>query len=194
MQHKIIFAGPVGAGKTTAISTISDIPVVSTERRASDDVSQIKQHTTVAMDYGMIKLEDGMRVHLYGSPGQERFDFMWEILGHGALGLVLMVDYSRTSVLDDLRTYLNAFAEQIHRYHGAVVVGVSHTEDRPDVNLQPLRLVLAERGLNVPVFEVDPREINDVRQLLMALLGFLHPVVRHRTARKHGDYSHPPKN
>ena len=190
MQYKIVFAGPVGAGKTTAIATISDIPVVATERQASDAVSQIKRNTTVAMDYGMIKLEDGLRVHLYGSPGQERFDFMWDILGHGALGLVLMIDYSRATMLDDLRTYLDAFAEQIQRSHGAVVIGVSHVEMQPGVDLQPLRHLLNQRGLNVPVFEVDPREIRDVRQLMMALLGFLHPVVQQKAARKAARAAH----
>ncbi len=85
-QHKIIFAGPVGAGKTTAIKSLSDIPVMTTDEDATDMTTNRKPQTTVAMDYGLLKLEGGERVHLYGTPGQERFDFMWDILTEGGLG------------------------------------------------------------------------------------------------------------
>ena len=73
-QHKIIFAGPVGAGKTTAIGAISDIPPITTDAVASDMTANRKPNTTVAMDYGLMKLDGLERVHLYGTPGQERFD------------------------------------------------------------------------------------------------------------------------
>ncbi len=76
--YKIIFAGPVGAGKTQAIRSLSDKEVVTTEELASDDVKMMKKTTTVAMDYGIMKLPTGEQVRLYGTPGQKRFDFMWE--------------------------------------------------------------------------------------------------------------------
>ena len=76
VEHKIIFAGPVGAGKTTAIGAISDIPVVATEARATDAVALRKNRTTVAMDYGLMILDGGIKLHLYGAPGQERFSFI----------------------------------------------------------------------------------------------------------------------
>ena len=90
-SYKLVFAGPVGAGKTTAIQSLSDIEVVRTEARASDDVKKLKDNTTVAMDYGLMKLASGDQVRLYGAPGQKRFDFMWEILTENALGLILMI-------------------------------------------------------------------------------------------------------
>ena len=74
-QYKIIFTGPVGAGKTTAIAALSDIAPVSTAAKATDMTRDRKEKTTVAMDYGAMRLEDGGTVHLYGTPGQERFDF-----------------------------------------------------------------------------------------------------------------------
>ena len=70
MEHKILFAGPVGAGKTTAIASISDIPVVQTEAKATDDVAMRKANTTVAMDYGTLNLDGVAKIHLYGTPGQ----------------------------------------------------------------------------------------------------------------------------
>ena len=75
-QYKIIFTGPVGAGKTTAITSISDVPLIKTDEAASDMTKQRKAETTVAMDYGIMNLKDNEKIHLYGTPGQERFDFM----------------------------------------------------------------------------------------------------------------------
>lgn len=70
--YKLVFAGPVGAGKTTAIQSLSDIEVVRTEANASDDVKTLKKTTTVAMDYGLMKLASGDQVRLYGTPGRAR--------------------------------------------------------------------------------------------------------------------------
>ncbi|MCS6868628.1 MAG: ATP/GTP-binding protein [Thermus sp.] len=81
-------SGPVGAGKTTFIQSLSEIPVVETDELATEDIG--KEKTTVALDYGLLTL-DGVPVHLFGTPGQERFDFMWDVLVEGALGLVLLV-------------------------------------------------------------------------------------------------------
>ena len=78
--YKLVFAGPVGAGKTTAVQSLSDIEVVSTESVATDETRRLKRTTTVAMDYGVMRLDNGDQVHLYGTPGQKRFDFMWDIL------------------------------------------------------------------------------------------------------------------
>lgn len=102
-NYKIIFTGPVGAGKTTAITSISDIPPISTEESASNMTRGIKLNTTVAFDYGKVNLEGGDCIHLYGTPGQQRFDFMWEILTTGGLGLLLLLDNTRPDPFRDLR-------------------------------------------------------------------------------------------
>lgn len=176
MEHKIIFTGPVGAGKTTAISSISDIPVVKTEAQASDDVQLRKSNTTVAMDYGVLNLEQGAKVHLYGTPGQERFSFMWDILAVGGMGLVLMLDNAREDPLDDLAFFVDAFRMFIQK--NGMVIGVT----RMDVSAQPPLHAyhdrLAKLNLNVPVFEVDARERQDVKTLLMALMAVLDPGLR----------------
>ena len=177
MEQKIIFAGPVGAGKTTAVRSISDIPVVSTERRATDSVRLLKSNTTVAMDYGMIQLQDQLRVHLYGAPGQDRFDFMWDILSTGAIGLVVLLDHSRESLLTDLEHFLDAFKSIIHKTNGALVIGVTRMELNPHASLTPLRNRLQELQIKAPVFQVDARRPDDVRHMLLALLSSLHPVV-----------------
>ena len=98
-ENKIIFTGPVGVGKTTAIAAISDEALVQTDASASDMTLDRKRNTTVAMDYGAISLDEDTKVHLYGTPGQERFNFMWEILSQGSMGLVLLLDNARTKLL-----------------------------------------------------------------------------------------------
>ena len=123
--YKLVFAGPVGAGKTTAIQSLSDIEVVRTEANASDDVKTLKKTTTVAMDYGLMKLASGDQVRLYGTPGQKRFDFMWDILTENALGLVLMLRGNSPDPVADLRTYVTEFRDFIDRT--SVVVGITHS-------------------------------------------------------------------
>jgi signal recognition particle receptor subunit beta len=183
MENKIIFAGPVGAGKTTAISAISDIVVVGTEARASDEVQQRKNTTTVAMDYGVLNLEGGEKVHLYGTPGQERFSFMWEILSEGAMGFVILLDSARPDPLADLDLYLNAFRRLIARCGETVVIGVTRTELNPQVDLlDRLNAHVAAMKLIVPVFEVDGRKREDVKQMLLALLTLMDPTTSRRKA------------
>ena len=77
--YKVVVTGPFNVGKTEFVRTISDIPIVSTERRITDHLASTKEETTVAMDYGHVRLGDDM-FHLYGTPGQPRFDFMCDIL------------------------------------------------------------------------------------------------------------------
>lgn len=178
MEQKIIFAGPTGAGKTTAIASISDIEVVSTESAASDEIAAQKAFTTVAMDYGVLNLEGGNRVHLYGTPGQERFSFMWDILSEGAMGLVLLLDLLRPDPVKDLRFYINAFKNIVGGGDGALAIGVTHVDLAPGATLAHIRRELSIMGLNVPIFEVDARERKDVELLLLALLCMLETDLR----------------
>lgn len=176
MEQKILFTGPVGAGKTTAIASISDIPVVQTEAAASDDVALRKANTTVAMDYGVLNLDGALKVHLYGTPGQERFSFMWDILAMGSLGLVLLVDNAREDPLEDMSFYLKSFERFIK--NNAVAIGVTRMDTKPRPGLHTFRKRLKEMGINAPVFEVDAREKEDVKQLMQGLLAVLDPGVR----------------
>jgi len=178
-QYKIIFSGPVGAGKTTAIKSLSDIEVVATEARATDKVKEIKENTTVAMDYGRINLDVETTVHLYGTPGQERFDFMWEILAQGALGLVLLIDCSVTSVIDDIDTYLTAFSK--FSKNNSVVIGLTRSDILNNTeNLIPwddIHQKLDDDELSIPIFEVDARNKDDMNTLLEALILSIDPLL-----------------
>ncbi|HPQ97583.1 MAG: ATP/GTP-binding protein [Thiothrix sp.] len=174
-NKKIIFTGPVGAGKTTAIETISDIPAITTDEYASDMTKSRKPQTTVAMDYGLINLGDAERIHLYGTPGQERFDFMWDILTKGGIGLILLLDNTRKDPLQDMRFYTNSFREFIEQRQ--MVVGVTRMDLQRKPELADYRLWLEQLSLQAPVFEVDARERADVILLIQALLYALDPGV-----------------
>lgn len=173
--HKIIFTGPVGAGKTTSIAAISDVEPFVTEQIATDETKERKEHTTVAMDYGMLKLDNNERIHLYGTPGQERFNFMWDILTDSGIGLILLVDNKRPNPLDDLSFFLQSFKDFIKET--AVVVGVTRMDIASNPTLEDYRRVMRELNMNVPIFEVDARERKDVVYLVQTLLYCLDPRV-----------------
>ena len=93
---KMVVTGPFSAGKTEFIQSVSEIDVVSTERKISSAAERtVKESTTVAMDFGRITVDEDLVLYLFGTPGQKRFDFMWEILSEGMLGFIVMVDSTR---------------------------------------------------------------------------------------------------
>jgi len=170
-NHKIIFTGPVGAGKSTAIASVSDTPPVVTEATASDMTKSRKPTTTVALDYGLMDLGGGERVHLYGTPGQERFNFMWDILSEGGLGLILLLNDARPNPLVDLAFFLESFKGFVAETQVAIGVTQTDLSDRPD--LSEYQNWLTKAGLIVPLFEVDARKKRDVSLLVEALLSAL---------------------
>lgn len=166
--YKLVFAGPVGAGKTTAVQALSDIEVIKTESAASDETRRLKRTTTVAMDYGLMKLANGDQVHLYGTPGQKRFDFMWQIVAENALGLILLIRANAPDPIDDLRTYVKEFREFIGKT--GLVVGLTHFESADYQLRRDLCDALIELGLPPSVMETDSRKRAHMSILVQALI------------------------
>jgi small GTP-binding protein len=107
---KMVVTGPFNAGKTEFIRSVSEIDVVSTERKISSAREKnVKEATTVAMDFGRITVDEDLVLYLFGTPGQRRFDFMWEILSEGMLGFVVMVDSTRPETFREARSILETF-------------------------------------------------------------------------------------
>ena len=165
---KIVFTGPMGAGKTTAIRAISDAPPVATEVANTEQTRVAKETTTVAMDYGQMILEDGTAVGLYGTPGQERFSFMWEILAQGALGTILLVDATTATALDDVKMYARAF--QGFNPAQPLVIGVGRVAPNSGLQVDQCTQALAASSVVAPVFSVDVRNKEDVLFLIQTLL------------------------
>ena len=166
-EYKLLFTGPMGAGKTTAIQTISDTTLVSTEV-ANSDSEVAKATTTVGFDLGQFTLENGDRLRLFGTPGQARFDFMWRILSRNALGLIMLFDNSRADPLGDLALCLTHFAEELQQI--PCVIGVGRLESHPQPSLDAYAESLAAHGLLLPILAVDVRKREDVLCMLDTLL------------------------
>jgi uncharacterized protein len=170
---KIVFAGSVGAGKTTAIQSVSDVEVVQTEEIATDEVQQMKAKTTVAMDYGQMNLEDNTLLHLYGAPGQGRFDFMWEILSLGALGVIVLIDAANSNPFTQIDTYMAGFEQQLREK--SMVIGFSRTDLNEQFKLDEYRSYISRYDQSIPLFTVDTRERQQVKVLAKTLLYRIDP-------------------
>jgi signal recognition particle receptor subunit beta len=168
INHKIIITGPVGSGKTTAITAISDIEPVRTDEMASDMTTGRKPVTTVAMDYGVHWLNDKEKIHIYGTPGQERFEFMWDILIQGGGGLILLLDNTRPTPFKDMQFYINSFRQFIDETR--LVVGITQMDVKATPSLDEYVTNLRALDILAPVFVVDSRKREDVSMLIKALL------------------------
>lgn len=167
IEHKFIVTGTVGAGKTTLISAVSEIPTISTDVK-NTDTSIDKPLTTVAFDYGQITISDNERLRLYGTPGQERFSFMWKVLAQGAMGVIILVDHTRADPIADLKIYLNNFAELISKT-GSVVC-ISKADDGKAPSLDDFEEVISEYNIICPIIAADVRKKEQVLSILDLLL------------------------
>jgi uncharacterized protein len=169
-EHVILFAGPMGAGKTTAIQSLSEIEVVRTEANNSERHIVDKATTTVALDYGEIVIGAEDKVRLYGIPGQKRFAFMWAILKKRAEGMVLLVNSDAPDPIGEMTFFLDEFRELYDR--GGVVIGVTRSDVAAGPGLAAFSEALEETnpGLVIPVFTVDPRDPDQMQNLLLALV------------------------
>ena len=136
---KMVVTGPFNAGKTEFISSVSEIDVVSTERQITDETSRTKEKTTVAMDFGRITVDEELVLYLFGTPGQKRFDFMWEILSEGMLGFVVLVDSVRPETFREARRILDIF----RTYAATPYVVAANKQDLADAwSPEDLRIAL----------------------------------------------------
>ena len=168
---KIVVAGGFAVGKTTFIGSISDIEPLSTEAAMTehsvgvDDaggVSDRKTSTTVAMDFGRIALPGDLWLYLFGTPGQDRFHFMWDDLVKGAIGAVVLVDTERLEACFDAVDYFEA--RQI-----PFVLAVNCFDGVAKHSLDDVREALAVRP-ETPVFYTDARSRPATKQALISLV------------------------
>lgn len=168
-EYKIIFAGSMGAGKTTSIQSISDEEVVSTDVVNTDKESHSKLLTTVGIDYGHIMLPPDTKVALYGTPGQERFQLVWRIVTQGALGAIILIDSSSPKAKEELPYYVDYFHQN---GMDNIVVGLTHMDvEGGAVTMDDALQILSERDFVFPIFAVDSREKEDVLLLVETLLA-----------------------
>ena len=163
---KIVVTGPFSAGKTTLIRTISEITVLSTERGVTDSTRKRKAETTVAMDFGRITIDRDLVLYLFGTPGQDRFDFMWEILGEGMIGYLLLVDASREDSVQEAAGILDAF-RTMARVPYVVALNRASAENHALVDSVRQQLQIPS---DVAILECDATDKESVKNVLLALL------------------------
>jgi signal recognition particle receptor subunit beta len=170
-ELKIVITGCMGSGKSTAIQSISDIAVINTDVDASDEVLDEKDTTTVALDYGEVCLEPGQTIKLYGTPGQRRFDYMWDILAEGALGIIILLNHQRSDPLADLAMYLENFSNHISQ--STAVIGVTHVDGADASSMLRYYDYLADQALDYPIFSLDARDRGQVKVLIEAMAAMI---------------------
>lgn len=172
-DYKVLFTGSVCSGKTTAIKSLSDIETVDTDTNVSDSAIRRKRKTTIAMDYGVLELSDESRLHLYGTPGQERFKFMWELmmsdLVHDAEGLVLLVDNTRADPFKDIQFYIQEFRDFIVRRR--LIIAVTHSDEQANPDYHFYMNKIKEMGLFTTVMFIDARDPASVLTVIEELIG-----------------------
>lgn len=183
MEWGVLFMGPVGSGKSNAIKSLSDIDVLQTDVNATDETSKIKKTTTVGMDVGGIHLGDGDKLRLYGSPGQDRFDFMWEILLEQVKGVIILLNHASEDPLQELQHYIDNLARALHGKSLPLVIGVTHRDLAPE---KPLTIYLDYLQVHPIAFApgttlvcpLDARKKGDVLKLMIAMAGILETKAR----------------
>jgi signal recognition particle receptor subunit beta len=170
-DHDILIAGPKGAGKTTAIRSMSDIEPISTEPSHAGEDASGNTGGAFALEYGQLTLRGGETLRLFGTPAQDRLDAAWEIFARGALGVIILIDHSRQDAEEHLGLYLEAFEDIIRRTSG--VVGLTHLDLAFGKSPEPYYARLEQKGLVLPVLPVDPRRCESVAGLIDALLTIL---------------------
>ncbi len=170
---KFAVSGGFGAGKTTFVGAISEVPPLRTEAAMTQVASGLdarkgsasKTTTTVAMDFGRLTVDESLVMYLFGTPGQERFGFMWDHITAGALGAVILVDTTR---LDQSFPAVDHFEARGIPF----VVAVNRFDDRPTHAVGDVRAALGI-GAAVPITECDARSTASAKEVLLLLLETL---------------------
>jgi uncharacterized protein len=172
---RIVITGNPGAGKSTLIRSVSEIQTIETEKTATDKIKSLKAKTTVGMDFGRVQLDSKLVLHLYGTPGQSRFDFMWDVLISTADAYILLVSAHSPQEFSNARQISNFMNQRVKI---PTIVGLTHM-DCPGA-VSPERIAIAigypDRSKRPPFVTLNANEPESIKKALNALIKHLNQV------------------
>lgn len=162
---KLVITGPVNAGKTTMVQHLSEKQIAATDVAATDSVSQLKALTTVGLDFGILHIDEGLELHLFGTPGQSRFNFMWDILSKGSVGAVFLVDSTSEDSMSEMKKMYDYYQKKICL---PAIIGATKQDLNGAKTIDEIAELL---GLNdILILPVDVREKEQSKVLALTLL------------------------
>ena len=165
-KYKIVFGGALGAGKTQAIQSLSDVSVLSIDAVNAVTESDPTKLSRVYIDYAEIELDEGLIVGLYAAP-TAHLEAIGAKLCKDAVGAVILIDHSLKSAVEDLEYYVDTFKKHLAN----VVIGVTHLDQDPQQLLKKYRNWISMRNETLPLFAIDTRQKDDVLMLIEALIA-----------------------
>lgn len=163
---KLVVTGAVNSGKTTFVRTISEIDPITTDELVTEgSVKQLKTYTTVAMDYGRRTIDEDVVLHIYGTPGQERYYFAWDVLAEGAFGVIFLADSTSMESISTTRNIIKYFQQ---RYSMPYLLCVTKLDDPRSIGYnEVLNLIDCPELFAI---QCRPTRIEDVQNALITLL------------------------
>ena len=170
---RLVVAGSVGAGKSTFVRTLSEIEVVDTDRIATDGTAVLKSQTTVALDFGRLVFGPKMDLHIYGTPGQARFDFMWDLLIRNAHCYILLVAANRPNDFNYAREIVSFISERVQI---PMIIGLTHMDCpgalTPEEILSTLGYDIHDKN-RPPMVNINPNDRTTVLEAMVVLMGLI---------------------
>lgn len=167
---RIVVTGTVGAGKSTFVKTFSQTEVIETEKKATDDTALLKRKTTVAFDFGTRALGRDMELQVYGTPGQSRFDFMWDLLIRRAHAYILLVAANRSSAFNDAREIVSFMNQRVQI---PMIIAMTCTDLPGALGQEHVLFGLGfmnDRN-RPPIITVNPHDKTSVLEAVMVLMA-----------------------
>lgn len=164
-ENKILFTGPLGVGVSTAIKNISDIPPATKKEKINNAEHN---EATVEMDYGILKLDTGDQIQLYGAPDRETVNLVSESLDKNYIGMILLINNTDVEPVRCMLQNVEHYQELVDEE--AIAVGLTKYDDTPTPDINEFHIALREKKLNIPVFSVNIHDRDDIITLIKALL------------------------
>ncbi|WP_448528856.1 GTP-binding protein [Raineya sp.] len=168
MILKLLISGDVGSGKTTFVKAISDIEPITTDEFVTEEATkQLKEYTTVAMDFGMLRIDEDLLLHIYATPGQKRFQFMWDVLMDNTFGVIFLADASRVDSIFETKSIIDYFCQKYSAF--PYIVCVTKMDLEGSLSLPAIMELIPCEVPFLPINANNPLEVREAVIMLISM-------------------------